>query len=121
MSVPRLPRADGLRVLRIVTFGNSVAIIVLTVLMVGAFLANQKRGNEIQDSRVQSILTSCRESNDRNRRTITTLDRLLAARIRTATPEQARRLRASRASTVLLIQALAPRRDCAARVRQLTP
>lgn len=73
---------------------------------------------QIQQSRREATLSSCAEQNDRHDQTIATLDRLLAAAVK-RDPGQAARLKQSRASTVLLINALAPRRDCQKRAQRL--
>lgn len=112
MSAPQ-PRADGLRLLRVVVFGNSLAIVAVVVLLVVGL-------GMIQSSRADSIRRSCVEQNVQHDETIRTLDEQIAERKRTASPEIARRLDESRAFTLLLIQALAPRQDCGRRVDQLT-
>lgn len=71
---------------------------------------------QIQDSRRDGVRISCREQNERHDSVIVTLDSLIADM-----PAGERRDRAqqSRAATVLLLEALAPRRDCEQRTRQL--
>lgn len=66
----------------------------------------------IQDERENSIRTSCQETNRRYDKTIDTLDRLIAE----APPGRRQRAREGRAGTVLLINALVPKRDCDALV-----
>jgi hypothetical protein len=60
----------------------------------------------IQEQRRDSILSGCREQNARHDRTIATLDRLIAE----APAGRRERARQGRAGTVLLIEALAPKR-----------
>lgn len=79
---------------------------------------NTKISEQIQQSRTDATLSSCREQNERHDRTIHTLDLLLAQAIRRS-PERAVQIRQSRASTVLLINSLAPKRDCEQRVHDL--
>lgn len=104
-----LPRANGLRSLRGVVLVNSVAIAVSLALFVVALL-------EVQDSRRDSVRITCEQQNLRHDRTIAALDELIA-QIR----DPARRLRAleGRSNTVALIDALAPRFDCAKRAELL--
>lgn len=68
---------------------------------------------KIQDERERTIRTSCVATNERHDRTIATLNQLIAE-----LPPGPRRKRAveGRTGTVLLIDALAPKRDCAAYV-----
>lgn len=73
----------------------------------------------IQAERARNVLTSCVEQNARHDRTIATLDRLLLVAERPASAAQRAQIKQSRASTVLLIEALVPRQDCVARVRRL--
>lgn len=80
---------------------------------------NAQLTRQIQVERRQNVFRNCQDINDRHDNTIRQLDRLLTRRVREA-PTQAERdrLRLSRASTVLLIEALVPKRDCAALARQ---
>jgi hypothetical protein len=107
------PRADGLRLLRLVVFGNSLAIVAVVGLLVLGL-------GMIQASRADSIRRACVEQNERHDRTLRTLDALLTARAEGVSRARLERLKESRASTVLLIEALAPRDDCEKRVDRLT-
>jgi uncharacterized protein YpuA (DUF1002 family) len=87
--------------------------------------ADQSRANEaktlalrIQESRVESVLNQCHEDNQRHNNTINRLDAQLRE-LERLHPANAARYRQSRAFTVTLIEALAPKRDCAKRARQL--
>jgi hypothetical protein len=73
---------------------------------------------EIQRQRAASLRLLCVQQNHKHDRTLRTLDRRLELRVKTASPERAQEIRASRASTVALIDSLAPRQDCGAFVRQ---
>jgi len=84
-----------------------------------AVLSGNERSEDIQASRAENVLSACREQNARHDATVTTLDQLLADAAHTASPARRRQLAQSRTSTVLLIDALAPKRDCLARVREL--
>lgn len=84
---------------------------------------NVKRGDEtrnlvtqIQQSRAASVRLTCQEQNARHDRTIATLDQVIGK-----LPPGTERDRAARnrQSTILLIDALAPKRDCEAWVRRL--
>lgn len=114
MSLDELPRASGLRTLRIVVVGLCLSVTVLTVLTVVVFVLNASRVDQINRERAANIARSCREVNERHDATIRELDRLFAVRLRGADSQSERkRAQESRDGTVLLIDALAPRRDCA--------
>jgi hypothetical protein len=68
----------------------------------------------IQGERERTIRANCQETNRRYDKAITTLDRLIAE----APPERRTRAREGRAGTVLLIDALVPKRDCMAVVKR---
>ena len=88
---------------------NSLGLAVLLVLIAGLFAFNQDTASDIQDSRVDFVRQSCVAQNERNVATIRRLDQLIAD-----LPPGSRQRRAvtNRASTVALIDALAPQRDC---------
>jgi hypothetical protein len=100
-----------------------LALIALPALPVAAWVVsssvsdNQRLTEAIQEQRRDSILYGCREQNARHDRTIATLDRLIAQ----APAGRRERARQGRAGTVLLIEALAPKRDCAALVTKAAP
>lgn len=73
---------------------------------------NRKRTDEIQASRELSTRTACRDQNARHDNTIKTLNQLVAQRKATASPAQRKQLADSLKPTILLIDALTPRRDC---------
>jgi hypothetical protein len=79
-----------------------------------------KQQQEISRQRVDNIASSCEEQTARNRRTTAALDIVLAKAFKHARPAQRLQLQASRAATVLLINALAPIEDCDARVFKFT-
>lgn len=78
------------------------------VLAAGAILLSAHLFTRIQDEREKSIRMSCEETNARYDAAIGQLDRLIAQ----APPERRARAREGRAGTVLLIDALVPKRDC---------
>jgi hypothetical protein len=73
---------------------------------------NARQGDQIQEQRREAVMRSCTEQNDRNQRTISELDRLLAVSPRRPGAQE------RRDGTVALIQALVPRRDCDKLVRE---
>lgn len=91
-------------------------LVVITGVVALSLLAQQDTLNKIQQSRVEIGRESCRAQNDRHDATIRKLDELVAA-----LPPGPRKRQAeeSRAGTVQLIEALAPRRDCGALVEQI--
>ena len=72
----------------------------------------------IQHERKESILAGCRDQNARHRHTIHQLDQLLKI-AELQHPARSAQIRASMASTVLLIDALAPHRNCRLVVRHI--
>src|SRR4051794_20595481 len=99
-----------------VSFGV-LAMLVLIVLLgaVAAVVAiheNHNRIDDIQASRIDVALTTCRDQNARRTNTVKQLDVILAKRIKSAPPAEAARLKMSRAFTILLIDALAPHQNC---------
>lgn len=107
------PRAGGLRVIRIVLGFLLAVVAVLCVLVAITFVWSLQRVDQINSERTRNILSNCREVNARHDDTVTALDRLLARRI-LADPGREREFEQGRDSTLLLIDALVPRRDCAA-------
>lgn len=70
---------------------------------------------DVQQSRRDSVRSSCREQNERHDSTVKTLDGLLKA-----APDSAQeQIKQTRAFTVILIDTLVPVRNCEERVRQL--
>lgn len=105
----------------------AVCLLALVALPLAAWIAGSRVNNtsefarEIQRQRVESIRMSCEDTNRRHDRTIATLDALLVKRVKTAGRRERVKLKASRASTVALIEALAPKRDCAELIRRSAP
>lgn len=107
-----------------------LAILFMIQLGLGAlsvFLVTQNahRSNQVrtlvaqqQVSREQAVRSTCLEQNRRHDSTISTIDQVI-----TQLPPGLQRDRAlrNRAGTVLIIDALAPKRDCEKRVRELAP
>jgi len=94
----------------------TVGAVVLSILAYSQALTDI---HEIESSRKSSILLSCEEQNKRNEHTVVALDHLLAQAVKEH-PASAQQVAASRASTVLLIDALAPVENCGARVLRFT-
>jgi esterase/lipase len=78
----------------------------------------KRLAQQIQDERARNVRDNCEQVNERHDNTVATLDGLLARARKGASPQQRKQIQQSRASTLLLIDALAPRRDCEALVRQ---
>jgi hypothetical protein len=91
-----------------------VGVIVVVVTFILAFVRIGRVVQAQQDARYRTLLTSCRDQNMRNARTVVRLDTALRLREAAASsPAERRRLVASRQFTVGLIDALAPHRpDC---------
>lgn len=67
-------------------------------------ISQQIQGAEI-------TFTTCLDQNSRHDKTIDRLDQLLARAVKT-NPERAREIRQTRASTIFIIEALAPHQNC---------
>lgn len=85
----------------------------------GGMISGQRTVQQIQREREVAIRVNCEDVNRRHDRTIRQLDALLAVRLRGASARERERLRASRQTTVLLIEALTPKRECVALARAL--
>lgn len=88
------------------------AYTLLCVAVVLLYIANRHRAQEIQDQRQESVLRSCKEQNLKHDNTIKTIDLQLAPRIEKADERQKAALKDRRDQTVLIIDALTPKRDC---------
>lgn len=86
------------------------------VVVIGVFNADEQ-GDDIQAQRRASILTACREQNARHDDTIVKLDKIIADL--PPGPQKDEALQ-QRDGTVLLIDALAPKRDCEAQLQRST-
>lgn len=75
----------------------------------------------VQEQRVQATKITCADQNLRHDQTIAALDVILARTRKGASPADVRRIDQSRERTVLLINALAPRRNCAEVVAKIAP
>lgn len=113
----RTEQSAARHVTRVVTAIFAIAIVLNSVSAVVSLENNQDRIHEIQAERVDSILRSCRDENQRHDATIRRLDDL----IHRLPPAKRTRAVQSRAGTVLLINALAPRRDCSLLARAEVP
>lgn len=104
-------RTHGLRAVLTRPSVQRPLVWVLALLVVGVLWQdNREQSNDIQHSREEAVRRTCDEQNTRHDATIKKLDDIIAG-----LPEGARKTRAeqNRAGTVLLINALAPKRDCA--------
>lgn len=88
------------------------AVVVLSVWAIQGRANDREQIAAIQAERVANIRNACEQQNARHDETISTLDRLLDRRLHGLTAEQRAQAEQSRAATVLLIEALAPKRDC---------
>jgi hypothetical protein len=73
--------------------------------------ANRDLIADIQQSRAEVSYTTCLDQNGRHDQTVKRLDVLLSRAIR-ARPSAKDQIRATRASTIFLIEALAPHQNC---------
>jgi hypothetical protein len=77
----------------------------------GRISDNRNRIEDIQRSRAEVGYTTCVDQNNRHDETIRRLDALLT-RLAKEQPARAGQIRATRSSTVFLIEALAPHQNC---------
>lgn len=84
------------------------ALIVAAVANGILFYFVHQQGQQIQRERRVAIVRQCQDQNERHAETISILD----AQIQRLPPDRRARAEASRSATVLLIDALAPLRDC---------
>ena len=94
----------------------TVGAVVLSILAYSQALTDI---HEIESSRRESIRLTCEEQNNRHTHTIQTLN-MLIGRATKEHPKTARQVEQGRASTELLIDALAPLENCNARVVRFT-
>lgn len=87
------------------------------VLAAASILISVYLFSKINDERERNVRVNCEQTNARHDATIHQLDALIRQRAETATPRERERIDQSRASTVLLIDALTPKRDCDRLVR----
>ena len=118
MSPNGRPRVSGLRIMQIVLALVGVGVIAMGVLVGVLFGRVHAQFAAINNERARNVLVACRETNRRHDATIAELDRLLRIRTPHPTPAERRQIAQSRAATVLLIDALTPKRDCAALARR---
>ena len=94
----------------------ALVIVVIVTAGIAAYLIreNRLRSQDIQTQRFNSMVYNCQQTNDRNRNTVAALDQTMS-KIEDrpgVSAERLAQLRQSRDFTVLLINALAPVRDC---------
>lgn len=111
-------RSPGLLILRWVVAVIGLGVIAHSVALIIAFGQVHRQVERINDERTRNILMVCADTNARHDGTIRALNVILARQLKTAGPRERARLRASRENTVLLIEALAPKRDCVRLARQ---
>lgn len=99
-----------------------ICIAVLAIVSFYFFHVARDQRNDIQNQRKDAIFRSCDDQNLRNATTISVLDARLGELRRAGklTKKQIKDLEASRTFTVLLIDALAPTRNCKQLVEQFT-
>jgi hypothetical protein len=87
----------------------------------GYLLREQHKTTDlIQEQRRDAVRTTCEEQNKRHDRTVAVLERVLRDAEK-KTPERKAQIEAARASNLLLINALAPHRDCAQLIHLAVP
>jgi hypothetical protein len=107
----------------LIAFGVIGLFTALALLGYGYLLREQHRTTDlIQDQRRDSILRGCQDQNARHEKTLSVLDQVIAKVLKTKPPDGVKKqLAVSRANNVLLIDALAPKQDCAKLVVEAVP
>ena len=118
MSLPGPERAGGIRLIRIVLVCLACGVVMNTAGVVTTFFLNADRVDQINRERLQNVTRNCEDVNARHDRAVRTVEQILGPRLEKAGPVERRRLEASRETTVLLIEALTPKRDCVALARE---
>lgn len=113
------PRAGGLRLIRIALVAIGVGVMLNTCGVVMTFFLNADRVAQINQERFENTRRNCEDVNRRHDRAVRTVSEILGPRLLNAKPAERARLEASRETTVLLIEALTPKRDCARVAREL--
>ena len=106
----------GLVVLAALMFAGAVAVRVISSNSDTAVDA-KALAVQIQKERIRNIRATCEAQNERHDNTIAQLDELISE----APPERRARARQNRDGTVVLINALVPKRDCRKVVKQASP
>lgn len=91
-----------------------VAVLVAFTTSLAAYTINKHSIDRINNSRISLTYNACLEQNARNVKTITTLDKQINKILNDpkVSDQRKARLKESRRFTVLLINALAPVKDC---------
>lgn len=107
----------------LIAFGVIGVFTALALLGYGYLLRQQHATTDlIQDQRRDSILRTCEDQNKRHGDTLKVLDKVIAKVLKSDPSETTKKqLAASRANNVLLINALAPKQDCATLVEEAVP
>ena len=100
-------------------WANRAALGIMVLLVFFGIRANQHRVDQINAERARNVRLTCEDINRRHDQTIATLDAVILKRSKSEKQSKLRRqqIRQSRETTVLLINALTPKRDCDALVR----
>lgn len=83
-----------------------------------AFFSARNAIGQTTRERSQNVERNCADVNWRHDQAVRTVDRILDPRLRGAGRAERARLEASRETTVLIIEALTPKRDCVALARR---
>jgi hypothetical protein len=111
-------RAGGLRTIRIVLVLVACGVCMNTAGVVTTFVLNSDRVDQINQERFTNVERNCLDVNARHDRAVRTVEGILSPRLAEAGPAERERLEASRETTVQIIEALTPKRDCQAFARE---
>ena len=112
-DLPRPSRAGGLRTIRLVLVLACLGIIANSVVGGVLISENVQRITEINEERRGNTIRNCMDVNRRHDNAVRALNLLYAERVRRVTgPRERELVRQSRVSSLLLIEALTPKRDC---------
>lgn len=104
-----MTRTRGLVLIIIIVF---MALIGLTIGVLNDASGLRANVQAIQQNRISLVTQQCRDQNRKHRKTIHELDVLIRRAERGVSRKRREAIRASRASTVLLIDAFEPHRNC---------
>lgn len=99
-----------------------IVLVAVGLMVISAVGDNQEDVDTAIQSRVESVVLTCEETNERHDDVTETLARLRRESLRKAeTAAEREAIRENQGPTLLFIDALVPKRDCEARARELVP
>lgn len=97
----------------LLAFFRRNALVIVLLLMCASLGLTAYTVTALANERTDAIIRECHDQNQRHDHTVAELDVLLARAEKHAPPAQRKQMAASRQFTILLIDQLAPRQNCA--------